>query len=210
MILRRIRGREAVRMISSWMSRLCLCVIAAAAMGGCARYEYDIVQPQDLAQRVGRAPVTFPIEDLEYRLQTSSNRLVMLIYNRGDEPIKLLGDESYVVDPRGESHPLTERLIAPDSFIRLILPPQRARVRTRGPTFGVGVGLGYSRYHRRRGFHGGGYYPYEPGPYYSTVYDPNDPTFWEWNGEKRVRLMLMFERGDERFSDEFVFHRRRV
>ncbi len=194
------------------LSRVLIVACSAAALGGCVRYEYDVVEPPDLSQRVGsKAPVRFPIGELEYRLQTSDNRLVMLIYNRADEPVKLLGEDSFVVDPGGESHPLDGRTIPPGSHVKLILPPAPAQVRTRGSTFGFGIGVGYSRaYHGRRGFGYGGSLHDDFGPRYYNVYDPNDATFWRWEGETDARLVLVYERGDERFTDEFRFHRKRV
>src|SRR5688500_15554476 len=75
-----------------------------ALAGGCARYEYDLVRPPELAQHVGtKAWATVPLNDLEYRLLTSDNRLVMLIYNRGERTVRLAQADSVVVDPSGES-----------------------------------------------------------------------------------------------------------
>ena len=83
-----------------------------ALAGGCARYEYDLVRPPELAQHVGtKAWSTVPLDDLEYRLLTSDNRLVMLIYNWGERTVKLSEADSVVVDPRGESRPLVGRTI---------------------------------------------------------------------------------------------------
>ena len=191
-----------------------ICVVLTFT--GCARYEYDIVKPADLAQHVGgKSPVRFPIEDREYALQSSSGRLVMFVHNRGEDPIKLLGGDSYAVDPRGESHPLADRVIPPGGHIKLILPPPPQQVRETGPRFGIGLGVGISSaggYHRHRHRHhygGAGLYD-DLGPRYYSVYDPNDAAYWEWKGETDARLVLTFEKGQDRFSDEFVFHRRKM
>src|SRR5687767_8404246 len=123
--------------------RLVFAMLCAASFTGCARYEYDIVKPPELAQHVGsKSPVRFPLGDLEYALQASDNHLVMLITNRANEPVKLLGGDSYAIDPKGESHPLTDRVIPPGSHAKLILPPPPQQVRETGPRFGIGLGVG--------------------------------------------------------------------
>jgi hypothetical protein len=129
----------------------------------------------------------------------------------------LLGDRSIVVDPRGQSHPLRSQAVAQGSFLKLILPPMPAEVRRSGPTFGIGIGVGYSHFHGRHGnhaFHHGGLW-HDPfwydEPRYYSVYDPNDSTYWEWSGEGgEARLVLVFDQGGKLFTHEFVFKRKRV
>src|SRR3954471_8671292 len=107
-----------------------LFLVVSGGGTGCARYEYDLVKPPDLAQHVGsKAPVQFPIGDLEYALQTSNDHLVMIVATPAAEPVKLIGGDSYTVDPKGESHPLTDRVIPPGSHVKLILPPPPTQVR---------------------------------------------------------------------------------
>ena len=194
-------------------------ILLAAALlalgGGCARYEYDLLQPADFAGHVGsRSWTAFQRDDLEYRLRTSDNRLVALVYNRGERTIKLSGADSAAVDPRGESHPLQGRTIPRDSYIKLIFPPPRPQVRSYGPTFAFGVGVGYSRrfggpYRDGLGFGSGMYDDVEP-RYYS-VYDPNDRTYFVWPGGSDLRLLLAYEpEAGDPFRHEFVFRRRRM
>jgi hypothetical protein len=189
-------------------------LLALAALGGCAKYEYDVVKPAELAQHVGgKSPVRLPIGDLEYALQSYDNHLVMIITNRAAEAVKLLGGDSYVVDPKGESHPLTDRVIPPGSHVKLILPPVPQQVREDGPRFGVGVGVGISNAgfprHGRYGY-GGGMHD-DLSPRYYSIYDPNDATMWKWDGDgTEARIVLTFEKGKDRFSDEFVFRRKKV
>src|SRR5215218_6311688 len=91
---------------------------------GCTRYEYDITRPTDLAMHVGtKQDAIAPRQPLEYRFRTVDNRLVMSIDNKTDDTIQLQGDRSSVVDPSGQSHPLRTQPIAPQSFIKQILPP---------------------------------------------------------------------------------------
>ena len=189
--------------------------VLPACTSGCVRYEYDLLQPPDLARHVGTTSwTTLQLDDLEYRLRTSDNRLVALVYNRGERTIKLSGEDSAAVDPRGESHPLQGRTVPRDSHVRLLFPPARPQVRSYGPTFGFGVGVGYSRrfgrpYRDGLGFGSEMYDDLEP-RYYS-VYDRNDRTYYQWPGGTDLRVLLAYEReGGEPFRHEFVFRRRRM
>lgn len=192
---------------------------------GCVRYEYDVVQPPELAGHVGtKSWVSFQRDELEYRLRTVDDRLVMRIYNLGEQPVKLLGPDSAAVDPRGESHPLRRATILPGSHVRLVFPPPRPRVARYGPSFGFGVGIGSGfggRFHHRDHF---GYGAYDDiGPRYYSVYDASDPTYFRWPGNTNLRLLLTYRRGltgesetpadeggEEIFRHEFTFRRRRM
>src|SRR5881394_1297012 len=89
--------------------------ISLILMTGCARYEFDLVQPQDLARHIGsQSDETVRVDPLEYRMRAVENRLVVRIFNPTTDPITLAGDKSYVVDPAGQSHPLRAQTIAPD------------------------------------------------------------------------------------------------
>lgn len=174
------------------------------ALPGCAHYEYDIVQPPDVAGHIGEnADTVFTIKGLLFRLRSADNYLVIRIHNPGGEAVRLIGGDSYVVDPHGQSHPLPGQVIAPQAWIRLILPPLPPP-----PAYVVEPGIGVT-------FAGGGpeWYssftaPLAPGPHYYVPY-PHD--YWEWAGETDVRLSLTFQRGNEPpFTQQFLFHRRRV
>ena len=192
---------------------------------GCVRYEHDVVQLAGLAGPVGtKSWVSFRRDELEYRLRTADDRLVMRIYNRGERVVKLLGADSVAVDPWGEGHPLQSSTILPGSHVsRVFLPPQ-PRVTGYGPSFGVGAGVGYGYggpVHDRDHF---GYGAYDDvGPRYYSVYDPNDRTYFNWPGDTDLRLLLTYERGsagksvhggideaERTFRHDFVFRRRRV
>jgi hypothetical protein len=197
---------------------LCLLLgTLAAGSLGCARYEFDLVHPPDLARHVGAdKPVEVTLDPLTYQLQTTESRLVMRIHNPTDGPVRLLGDQSVVVDPHGQSHPLRSQAIAAGSYIKLIFPPLRPTLEPRGPVIGIGVGgyvsSGGSYYHHRY-VHGGafGYDPVLDGPRYYSLYDPGDAAYWEWDGEGEARVVLVYQRGDQKpFSHEFVFRRRKV
>ena len=183
-------------------------------LGGCARYEFDLVEPAELARHISsKAEAVVPLDPLEYRLRAVEGRLVMNILNPTDDPVTLLGAQSYVVAPSGQSHPLRSQTIAPHTFVRLILPPMRPYYRS-GPTFGIGVGVGISHRVHGRGFYRGpwGYDPFFDEPRYYTLYDESDVTYWDWKGETDVRLRLVFQRGAnaKTFSDDFTFHRKKM
>jgi hypothetical protein len=184
-----------------------------ALLAGCAHYEYDVVQPPELAGHVGDNAwvVLRRGGDVEYRLRSSDGYLVMLVYNRGESPVKLLGTDSFAVDPRGESHPMPSGTIPPGSYVKRIFPPPRPRVEPYGPRFSFGVGYFHAqrvggaraaparpppaRYYRP--------YPYPYGfydgfddfePRYYTVYDTNDRTYFDWPGGTSVRFLFAFAR----------------
>lgn len=175
--------------------------------GGCARYEYDLMRPEAHARHIGaKTTDVFTIDPLEYHLVTVDNRLVMLVYNHTSDAVQLVGGMSYVVSPEGQSHPLRSVPVAPDSFIKMILPPLRPRVERYGPSFGIGVGASSGGYH-----HGGvgvGVGTEIGDDYY---YVPDDgQEYWQWTGESDVRLNMTYEQGDRTFSHEFVFHRKKM
>jgi hypothetical protein len=177
-------------------------LLLALGGGGCARYEYDVVEPSELAQHVpADKPVSFTRDPLRYRLVTVDGHLVMRVYNDTREPITLLGADSYVVDPRGQSHPLQSQTIAPGSYVRVILPPVSPRLAPRGPTIGIGIGAGFGRghWHHRHHHHfhdawyGHGWYGE---PRYYSVYDPSNNLYWEWGGNgTTANLVLVYHRG---------------
>jgi hypothetical protein len=178
-------------------------------LGGCARYEYDLIQPAEHARHIGtRIDQVVVLDPLEYRLQSMDNRLVMRVFNPTDDPIELLGVRSSAVDPDGQSHPLRSQTIAPQSFIKLIFPPPRPRVYDHGSSFGFGVGIHSSSYpyyhhHNRCHFHDVAY----DVPRYFAVYDESDSYFWDWKGTGEARIILVFRRGESELKHEFTFRR---
>ena len=172
-------------------------VLAVTLVIGCARYEYDVVSPEQAAGHVGtKSDHRFTIDPLEYRLRTVDNRLVIRAYNPTGENVTLLGERSTAVDPEGQSHPLMTQTIAPGgSFIKLILPPPRPRFYRSGPTFGIGVGVGSYPHHHHHHRSAIDDWPYDDGPHYMTVYDDSDTYYWDWKGEGEARLSLVYTRG---------------
>ena len=176
--------------------------------GGCARYEFDLVEPPDLTMHVGRDKESVVKRDeLEYRMLAVENRLLMFVVNSTDDAIELIGPESTAVDPAGQSHPFRSQSIAPHSFVKLILPPMRPYYRA-GPTFGFGLGI---HAYRGRGAFGDGFYdPFWDEPRYFAVVDENDTVYWNWEDEGEARVRLTYRRGKESFHHDFTFRRKKV
>lgn len=164
---------------------------------GCASYEYDLVAPQALARHIGEQIETLPRDPLVYQAQSYDDHLVLRIGNPGDVPVTLLGHESFLVDPSGESHPLRPLTIGPQSFIKLILPPLATNIEPRGPSVGIGVGYNSNV---------GGGVRIGAEPTYVAV-SSIDGTFWRWEPGRVVRMTLVFERRGKAFQHSFEFRR---
>ena len=210
-------------MRSASIAIFALFVSIVFASGGCARYEYDLVEPREYTRHVGRnVDSVVEIDPLTYRLRSVDNRLVMRVYNNTDDSIELLGDKCSVVDPDGQSHPLRSMSIAPKSFIKVIFPPPRPYVYDTSPTFGVGVGYGMrvdalpgpppEGLPDRRDFHTheNAWNPYfrdEPRYLAAAVDDSDNSYYWEWKGVGESRVNLVYRRGDSEIRHAFVFRR---
>jgi hypothetical protein len=183
-------------------------LIAAAAflyVGGCAHAEFDLVQPQDLAQHIGTKQwATAPVAPVEYRMIAYEDHLVIQAHNHSDQDLVLLAEQSTVVDPSGQSHPLPLRnqTILPNSFAKLVLPPVRPQLVPTGPAINIGFGAAYGsagHYHGRRYFpygygYGHGPYWYDP-PRYYAIYGGDDASlYWAWPDGGQVRLVLVYLR----------------
>jgi hypothetical protein len=195
------------------MRRLALVFVMFLIGGGCAHYEYDIVSPPDLSRHIAtKVDTIVKIEPIEYRFQTVDNRLVVRAFNTTDDTMQLLGEQSTVVDPESQSHPLHPGPIAPHSFLKLIIPPPRPQVYDPGPTFGVGVGVGVSHNCDPDRRYNGRYDPAFDQPRYMYVYDENNTYFWDWKGEGEARLALVYQQGasNKPIRHEFVLKRRKM
>jgi hypothetical protein len=109
---------------------------------GCRTYQYRILQPAQAANTIVTAqPVAVHYEPLDYHFARSRDRLAMRISNPTDDQIILRGDKSFIVDPRGESHPVPGFVIGPHSYSRLLLPPRLATAEAVGYTLHT-IGFG--------------------------------------------------------------------
>jgi hypothetical protein len=208
---------------------LLLLLLATVGSAGCARYGFTVIDPPDIAGPVGESDDTVYRRDLvEYRLRAVDGRLVLRLLNVTDAPLILSGEKSAIVDPTGQSRPVSGQSIEPGSFIKLILPPPRPTIERTGPSIHIGAGYRYGAYHRsggqyrdrgdryRHGASGYGRYAYYD-PFlhdeltstrYYRVYDDANPFYWSWSGEGTVRLRLVYgQAGRNDAEDRFVFAR---
>jgi hypothetical protein len=187
-------------MLKLW-SVACMAGVAICLVG-CATYEYELVQPADLAGHIGsKADRLVRRDPVVYRMRSYANRLVVRIENPSDQPITLVGAHSTVVDPEGQSHPLVTATIAPASYIRLVFPPVRPRIERIGPSFTIGGGYGYGRI--------GGDVLYEPPPRYYAVMDDGS-IYWDWEGQTEIRVTFFFDRRGNSLDHSFTFRRSKM
>jgi len=189
--------------------RAFLVFFLACLAGGCAHYEFKITSPPDMRRHVGtKEEVILRLDPLEYRMISFEDHLVIRIYNRSSATIQFLGEQSTVVDPSGQSHPLRGLAIPTGSFMKLVLPPMPHYLGASGPYIGVGMGVGYvygGEWRDGLGFDN----PMWTEPRYVAVDEPGGVT-WRWEGETDVRLLLSFQAGNEKpFTQEWVFHRKK-
>lgn len=189
-------------------SRSLLLWAALLLLSGCAHYQYRLVEPAQYAQPITdktTARISYP--PLDYMLRERDDRLMIAIANPGSLPATLVGPQSYVVDPRGLSHPLLSATIAPHSYIALALPPEARPYYRPYPT--VSLGFGYGAWWPGPGpFFGTGFaYPVGPG-YYAPGPEPYS---WEWK-TGQVRMRLFYQQGGptNTFEHQFLFDRVRV
>ena len=169
---------------------------------GCARYEYAVVQPPELATHVDRDGAVIDQPPLVYHLVSYDNRLVIRIENPGDQPVQLVGERSWIVSPDGESRPLPTQAIAPQSHLKLILPPMQPTATRVGPSIGFGIGAS-----------SGGRVGTGVGvgmPLRSGHYTHDDHAYWDWRGQTEVRMHLSYERDGERWEHDFTFLRQKM
>jgi len=184
---------------------------------GCTHYEFDLVQPSNVATHIGtKADSVVALEPLEYRFRAYEDHLIVRAFNPTEDPIELLGAQSSVVDPNGQSHPLRGATIEPHSFIQLVLPPVPGVYVQPGPNIGISIGGGYGYHHghghRHYGYYGWYRYPYYYycEPRYLVVYDSGDQ-YWDWRGDNTaVRMALSYVRNGKNFRDEFEIGRVKV
>lgn len=181
--------------------RLLVFATAAFILCGCRTYVYRVVQPGGVAQPIADQPVIVRYPPLEYRLVRQKDRLAMRVLNPTTERLTLDGGRSYVVDPEGESHPIRSRILGPNSFTRMLLPPLPFTFAYPDYSWGWGMGWGW-----RWG-------PYDPfwGPLYGPAfYGPPPISYgqvisrydWIWK-TGQIRLHLTYQSNTNGFDHEF-------
>jgi hypothetical protein len=161
-----------------------------ACLAGCASYQYQLLQP---AADAGRVPAggqrRFDIDPLRYAVGVAEDRLSIQVENPTADTLRLIGADSFVVDPAGQSHPLIDQTIAPQSFVRIVLPPLRP--------------VGGATYPQADPSAGGG----EPNP----AYDRASPVYWSWPSVGSVRVHLAYRRdGGGSLTHDLTFDRQRT
>ena len=178
--------------------------LSVALMSGCATYNYQIVEPANLSHLIADQPLTVTYDPLQYGFVRHNDRLSMTIINPTDDRMRLLGDQSFIVDTRGESHPLRGRILAPHSYARMLLPPIPASYQTTyGPSGFIGPGYGFGYPYGWGGFYDDFYY----GPV-TTSYQVHAPYDWRWEAGP-IRLRLTYSRAGKNFDHDFVIARQR-
>src|SRR5262245_32444388 len=86
---------------------------------GCTHAEFDLTQPENLRTHIGtKDDAIVRLDPFEYRLRAYDDHLFIQVYNPTDEPIQLIGEQSAVVDPKGQSHRVRSATIAPKSYVK--------------------------------------------------------------------------------------------
>ena len=185
--------------------RLAGLALLALCLSGCGTYHYRVVQPATAVPPIDNRPITIHYEPLDYRLSKDRDRLAVLITNPTADRIVLLGSKSFVVDPRGESHPIRDRIIGPHSYTRMLIPPVPFTYAYPDywayPPFGAWGYMG-SWYDPMWGPWGAPYWGPPPMSYNHvlTIYD------WKWK-EGPARLRLTYEQCGKTFEHDFEFFR---
>jgi hypothetical protein len=195
---------KATRKLPSGSFWLAIAVFALST-AGCAKYEFNIVQPTTPQPIVGTDQQTqLKIDPLNYGLQSRDGRLVMTISNPTSDDIQLLGSKSQLIDPDGITHPLLDQTIVAGSSVTQIFPPfhtQPDSPPTDVPfeTSGAFASNDQPGYIQARGYEDSPSPPTPPGN--TGVYN------WQWNGQTDIQLTLAYSRGKNTFQHSFAFHR---
>ena len=167
---------------------------------GCRSFDYRVVEPAGNAGMVEGQPVSVHYEPLDYELRRLHGRLAMKIWNRTKERIILKGEKSYVIDPKGESHPLVGSALGPGSYLNLLFPPKAATVQITGGTGGWAWAPGYR----------GGFVGSEPVFYAPPVTTYEFQTAYDWKWETGIaRIRLSYEQGGKTYEHNFEIVRER-
>src|SRR5260370_27071734 len=89
---------------------------AAVCLCACRTDQYRIVQPETGAPVVDKVAVGVRYDPLDYRFSRYQHRLAVNVTNPTEDRIVLDGRRSVTIDPRGDSHPLSQRVVGPHGF----------------------------------------------------------------------------------------------
>lgn len=173
-----------------------LLLIAVTVVSGCQSYIYRVVRPSGVAQPIASQTVTVQYDPLVYRLERHRDRLGMRIDNPTNDRVVLLGNRSYVIDPRGETHAMRSLIIGPHSFTSMLLPPEPITITSYGWGGGWGWGWGWGPYPAGDPF----FVDFYPPPVYATQL--RTPYDWEWK-TGTAKIHLTYERNRQAFDHDF-------
>jgi hypothetical protein len=174
---------------------------------GCHTYQYRVVQPPQAHSIITGQPVMIHYDPLEYTFARVQDRLAISISNPTTNQVVLRGDKSFVMSPRGESHPIPGRVIGARSYARMLLPPQPATAEVIG-YYGYPWAWGPGFYGYGAPFSRGFYDPFAYGPAV-TYFQLNTPYDWLWRTGP-IQLHLGFERNGQPFEHHFEILRERA
>lgn len=195
-IAQQITGARCVASYHPFMVLRRHLIAVAVLLAGCAQSRFSVVEPTEFARTVEMNHSFMQRPPIDYQIFVENNRLRMYLNNHADTPIKIVGGDSYVIDAHNQSLALFDKVIPPNTFIAITMPPRRPRGGG-GVGFGVGVGGGSD------GTFGG----VGIGTGYHDDYDAvDDPPYYDWpGGDLRVHLLL--EQDGKRTEHEFLFRR---
>ena len=159
---------------------------------GCASYQYDVTTPDGGALAVMKdQDLIVPADPVRLRLRQVESRCVLIIDNPTADAVTIDGMASAIVDPTGQSRPIATQLIAPGSYVKLILPPL-LDVDPRGPRLQLGLGFIVNATTERQA------------DYLETGAAQD---YWEWPGEGTVRILLSIKTKDQTFKHELTLRK---
>ena len=172
-------------------------VLLVVMMAGCASYNHSIIAPPAYERTITGETTQVDRDGLGYTFQTwDSDRLLVTIKNpAGSPPVQVLGEQSWLVTPDGESRAIPSQAIAPGAHLSLQLPPERKRYES-NPSFGVGLGTGF-------GTSGVGLGTGVGIGTGSDVYVTEQP--WQWPAGQEVQLQITYRRDGQTFSHSWTF-----
>lgn len=192
---------------------LAICCLSMLLVG-CTNYNYIVTDSTHLSQRISKdTETTLKIDPVIYGMVVKENRLVLIIKNTLTDPIELLGAKSTVVDQKGQSHPLRSQTIAPNAFVKLILPPLRPRFETTPSSslmFGVQARRDSSALPDTASLPASiTSRPAEP--VYLDYFSDTDPYYWDFDGEGEIRLLITYQKSDGTvWTDQFTIYRQKA
>lgn len=190
-------------MLAAWMAVGILCLLS-----GCAKYEYQILRPAEVAGHIGKSPVEVKLDPLVYKMQSYDNHLVVQVFNLTEEPVEIVGERSNIVTPDKRSIPIASQSIPSGAHVKLVLPPVRTDIQPTGPALHIGFGMqGDAAGVQKKTVDVASVSPVAQEQRVVYLVDLDDSDYWDWDGQTDVTLILTCRQGDKFFKQAFVFHR---